>query len=147
MRLRHLASSLNVRGEEEDASEDDDEAADNVEESESSPLKKRIWRRNEEFSPEVNPTAASVTVSENHGDWTPQDYFKVTPKSPKVTPLPSPSARYSAADHMPVLCVQKNASRCRMPGCRGKSRIKCEKCRVFLCLQGQRNCFKTFHKK
>ena len=68
-------------------------------------------------------------------------------QSPKVTPLPSPSARYSAADHMPVLCEQKNASRCRMPGCKGKSRIKCEKCRVFLCLQGQRNCFKTFHKK
>ena len=68
-------------------------------------------------------------------------------QSPRIEPLPSPSARYSAADHMPVLCVQKNSSRCRMLGCKGKSKVKCEKCRIFLCLQGKRNWIKKFHRK
>ncbi|RWS18354.1 hypothetical protein B4U80_06616 [Leptotrombidium deliense] len=52
--------------------------------------------------------------------------------------------RYDNYDHWPVFVTQKNASRCAN-GCGNKSRVKCEKCNVFLCLNGARNCFKPFH--
>lgn len=36
-------------------------------------------------------------------------------------------------------------SRCKMPGCKGCTQTKCEKCGVTLCLTKSRNCFKNFH--
>lgn len=36
-------------------------------------------------------------------------------------------------------------SRCKMPGCKGYTQTKCEKCGVTLCLTKSRNCFKNFH--
>ena len=66
--------SLNVQGNEEDESEDDDD-----EEAEpDGGGRRRIWRKDREFSPVVmvNQITAPVTIGENHGDWTPQDYFR-----------------------------------------------------------------------
>lgn len=36
-------------------------------------------------------------------------------------------------------------TRCKMVGCKGRSRIKCIKCKVHLCLNKDKNCFLAFH--
>lgn len=36
-------------------------------------------------------------------------------------------------------------TRCKMGGCKGKSRVKCVKCKVHLCLTKDKNCFLAFH--
>lgn len=36
-------------------------------------------------------------------------------------------------------------TRCKLTGCKGKSRIKCIKCKVHLCLTKDKNCFLSFH--
>lgn len=37
------------------------------------------------------------------------------------------------------------ATRCKMVGCKGKSRVKCIKCKVHLCSTKDKNCFLAFH--
>ena len=60
--------------------------------------------------------------------------------------MPSESVRYDTAGHLPDT-VEKG--RCRYEKCaRGAtSRILCVKCKVRLCLNGDRNCFMNFHIK
>lgn len=50
-------------------------------------------------------------------------------------------------DHIPMVDPIKNARCCRLPGCLSRSRTRCTKCDVYLCLTSERNCFKTFHTK
>lgn len=50
-------------------------------------------------------------------------------------------------DPIQVVDPIKNARCCRLPGCLSRSRTRCTKCDVFLCLTSERNCFKTFHTK
>lgn len=61
----------------------------------------------------------------------------------KVTALPSDDVLYKMG-HFPEHKKLGSHKRCRNPGCSGKSRVKCLKCGVFLCLQN-RNCFLDFH--
>ncbi|KAH7973889.1 hypothetical protein HPB49_006414 [Dermacentor silvarum] len=68
-------------------------------------------------------------------------------RKPAVVPLPSPSVRTLSASHMPEIVDQKSASRCRNPGCCERTKLRCCKCNLFLCLTAGRNCFKAFHKK
>nr|XP_037286102.1 piggyBac transposable element-derived protein 3-like [Rhipicephalus microplus] len=58
--------------------------------------------------------------------------------------LPNLDTRRDRFDHFPEFCSPKNAMRCRNENCKGKTRVKCTKCNVFLCLQGK-NCFVKFH--
>ncbi|KAL3185346.1 hypothetical protein MRX96_030163 [Rhipicephalus microplus] len=58
--------------------------------------------------------------------------------------LPNLDTRRDRFDHFPEFCSLKNAMRCRNENCKGKTRVKCTKCNVFLCLQGK-NCFVKFH--
>ena len=53
------------------------------------------------------------------------------------------------ACHLPVIiaCDLRNDARCRLEGCKGKTRMKCEKCGVFLYMSVARNCFRDFHTK
>lgn len=53
--------------------------------------------------------------------------------------------RYDMTNHYPKVEKVKDAQRCRMEKCKGKTRILCLKCRVFLCLTAERNCFYNFH--
>lgn len=63
----------------------------------------------------------------------------------KTTPLPPVSFRTAGATHMPELSLQKSASRCRNPSCSERTKFRCTRCDVFLCITSSRNCFKQFH--
>lgn len=65
-------------------------------------------------------------------------------KRGKVTALPPDDVRYDLTGHFPEHQMLGSHNRCRNPGCSGKSRVKCLKCGIFLCLQN-RNCFLEFH--
>lgn len=62
-----------------------------------------------------------------------------------VTELPHVSFRRRANAHLPEMIGLKNAMRCRQPGCTGRTRVRCVTCKVFLCLQTERNCYSAFH--
>lgn len=68
----------------------------------------------------------------------------VAAKRSKVTPLPPDEVRYDQVGHFPQHEKLPSQMKCRYPGCGGKSRVRCLKCDVFLCLQN-RNCFLAFH--
>ncbi|XP_063733351.1 piggyBac transposable element-derived protein 3-like [Eleginops maclovinus] len=62
-----------------------------------------------------------------------------------VTAVPHVSVRRRANAHLPEMISLKNAARCRVAGCTGRTRVRCVTCKVFLCLQGDRNCYTAFH--
>lgn len=60
---------------------------------------------------------------------------------------PIDDVRFDNTGHFPLHENKQSASRCKLLGCKGTSRIFCEKCKVHLCLTKQKNCFVAFHKK
>lgn len=76
------------------------------------------------------------------------DYeFRPPAKHPKATvPHPPDAPRKKKVLHMPEFPHPPTKNRCRFPGCNAnKARIRCSTCKVFLCLQDSRNCFKLYH--
>lgn len=63
----------------------------------------------------------------------------------KPVNMPSTAKRHDGYDHLPVFDDIKAPRTCRMD-CGSRSKIKCEKCDVYLCLSRDKNCFKSFHK-
>lgn len=76
-----------------------------------------------------------------------EDVEENTPKKKKCTPTPVTEKRFDGFDHLPVAHKIPNAMRCRLMGCKGKSRVFCEKCKVYLCLTPDKPCYKLFHNK
>lgn len=60
-------------------------------------------------------------------------------------PLPSIEYRQHKAEHIANMSEQKFGSKCRLPGCKKKTKMYCVKCKMFLCITAQRNCFAEFH--
>lgn len=60
---------------------------------------------------------------------------------------PSQAKRYDGYDHFPSFEGIDNPRSCRMEGCRSRSKIRCEKCDVYLCLTRKQNCYAAYHKK
>lgn len=60
-----------------------------------------------------------------------------------VAILPTRDVRCDGIEHFPIW--GKKRQRCKNPGCKGKSFVVCEKCRVELCLNKDKNCFRLFH--
>lgn len=61
-------------------------------------------------------------------------------------PQPPDSLRRKGNLHLPEFPSPVTKNRCRFPGCSAnKARIRCSTCKVFLCLQDNRNCFKLYH--
>ena len=61
---------------------------------------------------------------------------------PKVNKHHS-SIRFDSVGHWAV--IRDNRSRCQHNNCSELTYFKCDKCRVALCLNKQRNCFKDYH--
>ena len=68
---------------------------------------------------------------------------KNKPNSPAVGPVHC--VRYDGYDHFPKH-IDGLGQLCKLEGCTGRSRIKCQKCEVFLSLNKSNNCFVAFHK-
>lgn len=65
-------------------------------------------------------------------------------KRPNATTLrPVHDVRYDQIGHWPS--VEREQQRCKLEGCTGKPKIKCQKCNVHLCLSSGKNCFLAFH--
>ena len=65
-------------------------------------------------------------------------------KKRQVMVSPVSDIRYDKVDHWPLTMTTRN--RCRL--CKdGRTNIQCSKCKVFLCLVSDRNCFTTYHQK
>lgn len=62
------------------------------------------------------------------------------------TPLPPEYKRKKSAIHLPEIQKLKVFQKCRLPGCKKLCRAKCVECKIFLCLNADRNCFMDFHK-
>lgn len=63
------------------------------------------------------------------------------------SPLPTNSVRLDGREHWPQHVAARFPQRCRKPGCNSKSRIRCRKCEVFLCLSATNDCFYEYHIK
>ncbi|KAL3173899.1 hypothetical protein MRX96_001119 [Rhipicephalus microplus] len=71
----------------------------------------------------------------------------VKKKVPNASPLPVSTVRYDGINHWPQQVNMANAQRCRREECTSKSRVRCRKCNIFLCLTSQNDCFYLFHTK
>ena len=60
-----------------------------------------------------------------------------------ATPLPCADVRYDATEHWPIAVHEKK--RCRF--CQSYCRMICSKCKIYVCLVPERNCFGDFHTK
>ena len=76
-----------------------------------------------------------------------QPHSEPPPQNRKTTEWrPCSDVRYDEVRHWPIL-VGGIGKRCKLEKCTGQSRIQCEKCKVSLCLNQDKNCFKKFHIK
>lgn len=67
-------------------------------------------------------------------------------KNNAKTAIPLNHCRTKNVLHLPEIPKPATKNRCRMPGCKSNSaRIRCTTCKVFLCLQEDRQCYKLFH--
>lgn len=60
-----------------------------------------------------------------------------------AAPIPIPDVRLDATAHW-IIMVEKKG-RCKVPGCTGTPKAKCQKCDVHLCFTSSNNCFLRFH--
>lgn len=60
-------------------------------------------------------------------------------------PLPGEDKRLDGYDHFPTVDTLTTARFCRREGCKSRSRVRCLKCNVYLCLTKDQNCFLKFH--
>lgn len=60
-------------------------------------------------------------------------------------PLPRVDKRTDGYDHWPVIDELTTARMCRSKNCKSRTRARCTKCNVYLCLTSKKNCFREFH--
>ncbi|KAL3196766.1 hypothetical protein MRX96_015383 [Rhipicephalus microplus] len=70
----------------------------------------------------------------------------ILPRDPPGTAkMPGVDKRLHLYDHWPSADSLSSARCCRLAGCTSRTRTRCEKCNVCLCLSSDKNCFKVFH--
>lgn len=72
---------------------------------------------------------------------------KTSKPAHNAEPLPTNSVRFDGNEHWPQHVAAPFPQRCRKEGCKSKSRVRCRKCGVFLCLSAANDCFFEFHVK
>ncbi|KAG5885149.1 hypothetical protein JTB14_032381 [Gonioctena quinquepunctata] len=65
----------------------------------------------------------------------------------QAAPLPCDDERYDGFEHWPSNNQLNDPLSCSNRGCDSHSRIRCIKCKIYLCMNKSRNCFMSFHKK
>lgn len=97
-----------------------------------------------EFSLEVSQAllASMVDLPKRESDCEVETH---PPKRPKKFCLPLDAKRYDRTNHWPVSDDLDNASKCRLEGCKSRTRLRCNKCDVYLCITKYNNCFQQFH--
>lgn len=60
---------------------------------------------------------------------------------------PADDVQYDYVDRVSNFDMNKEATRCKMHQCGGRTHIYCDKCNVHLCLTRNKNCFAQFHRK
>lgn len=63
----------------------------------------------------------------------------------RPTIAPPEVKRYDGYEHYPVSDDIKAPRSCRLEECGSRSKIRCEKCDVYLCLSRDKDCFKIYH--
>ncbi|XP_071063273.1 piggyBac transposable element-derived protein 3-like [Pseudochaenichthys georgianus] len=102
---------------------------------------------------EFRTEMATTLLAQHHGQGSDADLSEQSEeednsnqrKKRPVMAVPHVSVRRRANAHLPEMISLKNAARCRVAGCTGRTRVRCVTCKVFLCLQGDRNCYTAFH--
>nr|CAI5867047.1 unnamed protein product [Callosobruchus analis] len=73
-----------------------------------------------------------------------QQMYENKRKKGPTKEVPQEDIRKDGFDYL-IYWQETDRSRCRYPGCRGKSYIICTKCQIPLCPNKDRNCFLRFH--
>lgn len=102
-----------------------------------------------DFKIRVSNYLLKSPASQNSAD---SSSFSLVTRSGKTSKSSSgtstPTSMNRRIEHLPILASHlKNASRCKNPGCQGKTKFYCECCNLFLCLTGNSNCFREYHLK
>ncbi|XP_039969660.1 uncharacterized protein LOC120781503 [Bactrocera tryoni] len=73
----------------------------------------------------------------------------LTPPSKRYRPAdqPCPEKRLDGINHWPEESDLKSARMCRRKECKSRTRTRCTKCDVYLCLNKKKNCFTIYHTK
>lgn len=58
---------------------------------------------------------------------------------------PSIGKRYDSYDHLPLFDDIKAPRKCRFESCPSRSKIRCRKCKVYLCISRDKDCFYLYH--
>lgn len=60
-------------------------------------------------------------------------------------PVPPTTKVKDRFQHWPEVSKLSTARICRMKNCKSRTRVKCTKCNIYLCLTAKNNCFTSFH--
>lgn len=78
----------------------------------------------------------------------PSNKAKEPPRKVRNAELrPVNAVRYDGLHHWPAHTGNSFTQRCKLEGCRSRTRVRCRKCNVFLCLSATNDCFYTVHNK
>ena len=69
--------------------------------------------------------------------------FEAKRKRGPAKPILGESVRKDQVTHFPEFV--QNKGRCKMPGCKGITKVFCSKCKLNLCFTPKSNCFLKFH--
>jgi len=61
------------------------------------------------------------------------------------TPFPPEHKAKDKYEHWPIVDDLKTARNCRNKKCKSRTRVRCSKCNIYLCLSTKNTCFKDFH--
>lgn len=92
------------------------------------------------------PSRQRRTESDDDHDEAVENLQPNTPRF-KRSNQPSQAKRYDGYDHLPRFESIDNPRTCRMEQCKSRSKIRCQKCDVYLCLTRKQNCFIAYHTK
>lgn len=96
--------------------------------------------------PELNELSdiyANETESDESSETTAERNKMVRPRMKKGRP--SRERQLDQTAHYAVINPDSIQKRCKRDRCIYKSRVACDKCKLNVCLNAQRNCFKRFH--